>query len=90
MISIVVYSLQIFLMVLDCIVLLYLLRNLFVVFPFGKFLTQTVITLMLPMWIPMQYLLRHSILHTLKFDLSPYILLLVLTYLQGICSLLLN
>ena len=90
MIPIVIYSLQIFLVILDCIVLLYLLRNLLLIFPFGRYLTQMVITLMLPMWVPMQYLLKHSILHTLKFDLSPYILLLILTYLQELCSMLLN
>lgn len=90
MIPIVIYSLQIFLVILDCIVLLYLLRNLLLIFPFGKYLTQMVITLMLPMWVPMQYLLKHSILHTLRFDLSPYILLLILTYLQELCATLLN
>lgn len=90
MVPIVIYSLQIFFIVLDCIVLLYLLRNLLLIFPFGDYLVQLVLTLLLPIWIPMQYLLRHSILHTLKFDLSPYLLLLILTYLQELCSLLLN
>lgn len=85
-----IYCLQIFFLVLDCIVLLYLLRSLLLRFPFGKQLLQLVITLLLPIWVPMQYLLRHSILHTMRFDLSPYILLLLLTYLQRLCSLLLN
>lgn len=90
MVPIVIYSLQIFFMVLDGVVLLYLLRNLFLILPFGEYLEQLIIMLMLPMWVPMQYLFRHSILHTIRFDLSPYILLLMLTYLQELCSLLLN
>lgn len=88
--SVVIYSLQIFFMILDCIVLLYLLRGFLIIFPFGEYLAQLVSTLMLPMWYPMQYLLQRSILHTLRIDLSPYILLILLTYLQELCSFLLN
>lgn len=90
MISVVIYSVRIFLMILEGIVLLYMLRGLIVFLPFGPDLEQWIITLMLPMWTPMQYLLKRSILHTLRFDLSPYILLFVLMYLQELCSLLLN
>lgn len=86
----IIYSLQIFLIVLDCIVLLYLLRFLFAVLPFGDRMVSIIVTLMVPMWVPMQYLLKRSILHTFQFDLSPYLLLLVLTYLQDICSMLLK
>lgn len=87
--SVVIYSLQIFFMILDCIVLLYLLRGFLVIFPFGEHMARLVTTLMLPMWYPTQYLLRHSILHTLHIDLSPYVLLILLTYLQELCSLIL-
>ncbi len=85
-----IYCMQLFFMVLDIIVLLYLFRSILIMLPFGKYLIEFIVTLMLPIWVPMQYILRHSILHTLKFDLSPYILLLVLTYLQTICSILLG
>lgn len=83
----VLYTLQIFFLVLDCIVLLYLLRSLLVHLPFiGMQLVQAIAVLMTPMWVPMHHILKHSILHTVRLDLSPYILLLVLTYLQGLCS----
>lgn len=90
MFQLVVYSLQIFFIILDCVVLLYLLNPILLAIPFGYHLSQLILTLMLPMWMPAQYLIRHSILHTVKYDLSPYLLLLVLTYLQGLCSTLLN
>ena len=86
MISLLIYSFQIFFIVLDCIVLLYLLRNLLAIFPFGGYMVKIIVTLVMPVWVPMQYLLRHSILHTLEFDLSPYLLLIILTYLQELCS----
>lgn len=90
MVSHVIYCLQIFFLFLDGIVLLYLLRNVLLRFPFGARLLQLVITLLVPIWVPMQYLLRHSILRTIRLDLSPYILLLILTYLQRLCFRLLN
>lgn len=90
MIEFILYCLQMFFLVLDVVVLLFLLRSWFIIFPFGTYLIEFITTLMLPMWVPMQYMLRNSILHTVKFDLSPYILLLVLTYLQTICSILIN
>ena len=90
MLESILYCMQIFFTVLDVVVLLYLLRSFLMVLPFGAYIVEFVITLMLPIWVPMQYMLRHSILHTLKFDLSPYILLLVLTYLQTICSILIS
>lgn len=90
MFSFVVYSLEIFFTVLDCIVLLYLVRNLFLRLPFGEQIARFLVTLMLPMWMPIQWLLHKSILQTMQFDISPYILLLILTYFQGICSMLLH
>lgn len=86
MLAMMLYILQIFFIVLDCIVLLYLLRAFLVMLPFGSQLVRFIAVLMTPMWVPMQYLLKHSILHTVRLDLSPYILLLILTYLQGLCS----
>ncbi len=90
MLEFMLYCMQIFFTVLDVIVLLFLLRSVITVLPYGEYIVKLIITLMLPIWIPMQYMLRHSILHTLRFDLSPYILLLVLTYLQTICFVLIN
>lgn len=90
MLDFILYCMQIFFTVLDIVVLLYLLRSFLAILPFGHQIISFIVTLMLPIWLPMQYLLRRSILHTLKIDLSPYILLLVLTYLQTICSILMK
>ncbi len=87
MLHILIDSLQIFFMVLDVIILLFLLRA---VIPYGKRINSLLVTLMLPILAPMQYLVRHSILHTMKIDLSPYFLLIVLSYLEWICSILLK
>jgi uncharacterized protein YggT (Ycf19 family) len=78
--------LQIFFLVLDCIVLLYLLRDFLVMLPFGDRLVKWISILMTPIWVPVQILLKHSILYTAWFDLGPYVLLLILTYLQALCA----
>lgn len=80
------YTFQCFFIVLDVIVLLYLLRNILVMMPFGSSIVRLIAVLMTPMWYPMQWLVKHSILCTAKFDLCPYLLIIILTYLQGLCS----
>lgn len=91
MFQLIVYSLQIFFVVLDCVILIFLLRSFIMMLPFaGSYIMKLDLILLLPMCYPIQYLLRHSVLHTVRVDLSPYILLLVLSYLQGICAILLN
>ena len=80
------YTFQCFFIVLDVIVLLYLLRNILVMMPFGSSIVRLIAVLMTPMWYPMQWLGKHSILCTAKFDLCPYLLIIILTYLQELCS----
>lgn len=80
------YTFQCFFIVLDVIVLLYLLRNILVMLPFGSSIVRLIAVLMTPMWYPMQWLVKHSILCTAKFDLCPYLLIIILTYLQELCS----
>ncbi len=87
MLSMLLYTLQIFFLVLDLIVFLYLLRTALAFWPWGGAqIVRFIAILMTPMWVPMHYILKHSILHTVRLDLSPYILLLILTYLQELCS----
>jgi hypothetical protein len=85
--SMILQVLQLFFLVLDCIVLLYLLRDFFIILPFGDCFVKWISILMTPIWVPIQMLLKHSILFTAKFDLGPYLLLLILTYLQVLCTL---
>lgn len=87
MLYITIYSVRIFFIVLDIVVLLFLLRT---IIPYGKHILNFLVTLMLPILLPMQYLIRHSILHTIKIDLSPYLLLVVLSYLEWLCSIVLK
>lgn len=88
--QLIIYTFQCFFIVLDVIVLLYLLRSLIVVFPFGDRIVRFLAVLMTPMWYPMQWLIKQSILRTAKFDLCPYFLIVILTYLQGLCSRIMN
>jgi hypothetical protein len=80
------YIFQLFFIVLDCIVLLYLLRNFLVLLPFGRELVKFITILMTPIWVPVQFLLKHSILYTARVDMGPYVLILILTYLQALCA----
>ena len=86
----ILYTIQYFFLVLDVIVLLYLLRDIIIRFPFGNKIVSFLAVLMTPIWYPVQYLLRNSILYTVRLDLGSYILLLVLTYLQELCSYIMN
>lgn len=86
----ILYTFQCFFIVLDVVVLLYLLRNLLVLLPFGGSIVRVLAVLMMPMWYPMQLLIKHSILFTARYDICPYLLIIILTYLQELCSHIMN
>ena len=86
----ILYTFQCFFIVLDVVVLLYLLRNLLVLLPFGGSIVRVLAVLMMPMWYPMQWLIKHSILYTARYDFCPYLLIILLTYLQELCSHIMN
>ncbi len=86
----ILYTFQCFFIVLDVVVLLYLLRNLLVLLPFGGSIVKVLAVLMMPMWYPMQWLIKHSILYTARYDICPYLLIIILTYLQELCSHIMN
>ncbi len=86
----ILYTFQCFFIVLDVVVLLYLLRNLLVLLPFGGSIVRVLAVLMMPMWYPMQWLIKHSILYTARYDICPYLLIILLTYLQELCSHIMN
>ena len=86
----ILYTFQCFFIVLDVVVLLYLLRNLIVLLPFGGSIVRVLAVLMMPMWYPMQWLIKHSILYTARYDICPYLLIIILTYLQELCSHIMN
>lgn len=86
----ILYTFQCLFIVLDVVVLLYLLRNLLVLLPFGGSIVRVLAVLMMPMWYPMQWLIKHSILYTARYDICPYLLIIILTYLQELCSHIMN
>ena len=83
MVSYVVYCINIFFIVLEVIVLLYLIRHML---PFGEMFVLIIDIIAAPMIEPMQKLLRRSILGCFNLDMSPYFLIIILTYLNQICE----
>lgn len=87
MFSYVVFCFQIFFIVLEVIILLYMIQSLFYM---GDMVRFFLVMLMFPMLYPMQKLVKHSVLGTFSIDLSPYILLIILNYLGKMCEYLLG
>ena len=87
MFTYVVYCFQIFFVVLEVIVLLYMIQSLFYM---GELVNYFLVMLMYPMLYPVQKLMRCSVLGTFSVDLSPYILLVILNYLGNMCDYLLK
>ena len=75
-----VYTLYLFFIILMIINLIYMLRG---IIPLGSFINNILDNLMKPLLCPVRYLVKHSIL---KVDISPYIILIVLSYLQAVCK----
>ncbi len=77
------YCFNIFFMVLEIFVLLYLIKN---ILPFGVFVKYIIDIMTAPVLVPVQKIVEHSVLKCFKTDISPYILLIVLFYMGGVCS----
>lgn len=54
--------------------------------PFSMALKGLIDILAMPVLIPIQKIVKHSVLKCFKVDISPYIVLIVLFYLGNICS----
>ncbi|MCI8772232.1 MAG: hypothetical protein HFH73_14120 [Lachnospiraceae bacterium] len=83
----IVYSLEIFFIVLEIIVLLYLIQKMF---DFGLQVRRITLILVAPILQPMQKIVKHSIMNTFSIDLSPYLLIVILSYLERLCRYLLQ
>ena len=66
---------------------LYMLRG---IIPLSSLISNILDNIMEPLLCPIRYLVRHSVLKCLKVDISPYIILIVLSYLQSVCQFLLS
>ena len=83
----IVYSLEIFFIVLEVIVLLCLIQKMF---DFGLQVRRITLILVAPILQPMQRMVKHSVMNTFSVDLSPYLLIVVLSYLERLCRYLLQ
>lgn len=83
MLTYIAYCLQIFFLVLEVFVLLYMIQS---VWYMGDLVKVWILMLVYPMMYPMQKLIRRSVLGTFSVDLSPYVLLAILSYLGSICD----
>ncbi len=83
MLHYIAYCLNIFFMILEIFVLLYLIKNML---PFGMAFKGLIDILTMPALMPIQKIVKYSVLKCFKTDISPYILLIVLFYLGNICS----
>ncbi len=83
----ILYCTNIFAIVLEVIVLIYMMQG---IFRFGPKLRYFLLMLVSPVLVPMQKMVRRSILNTFTIDLSPYVLLIVLVYLEQVCAYLLQ
>lgn len=77
------YCFNIFFIVLEMFVLLYLVKN---ILPFGIIMKYIIDILVAPALSPVQKLVKHSVLKCFRVDISPYILLIILFYMGGVCS----
>lgn len=83
----IIYCMGIFFVVLEVIVLLYVLQT---IVDLGYHVRKFTVILVAPILLPMQKLVRRSVMNTFSMDLSPYILLIVLYYLERICNYLIS
>lgn len=83
----IVYCMGIFFVVLEIMVLFYLTQTMI---NMGVWLRKISLFMVAPILQPMQSLVRRSIMNTFSVDLSPYILLVVLFYLERVCNYLLG
>lgn len=86
MVSYIAYCMGIFFTILELIVLLYLIQSFLYL---GKWIQRLTLFLVIPILVPMRILVSKSILNTFTLDLSPYILFVILFYLNNICDYLL-
>lgn len=78
-----VYTLYLFVIIIMIINFVYMFSG---VITLGSLINNILDNLMKPLLCPIRYMLKHSILKCIKVDLSSYIILIVLLYLQALCK----
>lgn len=79
----IIYCMEIFFIVLECLVVLFLVQSFF---PLPQKVRVFFLMMVSPILFPMQNLMKRSMMNTFSLDLSPYIILIILSYLERVCS----
>ena len=82
-----VYSLYLLLIIIMIIDVIYMLRG---IIPLGSFINNILDNMMKPLLCPVRFIVMHSILKSLKTDISPYIILIIASYLQSVCKMIMK
>lgn len=83
MLQYIAYCMGIFFVVLEIIVLFYVFQTMI---DMGTFMRKLSLFMAAPVLQPVQALVRRSVMNTFSVDLSPYILLIILFYLEQLCN----
>lgn len=79
--ALLVHSLYIFFIVVEIILMIYVISTWI---PLPPRLQGLLVSLIMPVLIPVRILLRHSVFYTRNVDLSPIIALTIVTFLQNL------
>ena len=83
MVHYIIYCMEIFFIVLECLVVLFLVQSFF---PLSQKVRIFFLMMVSPILFPMQKIMKYSMMNTFSIDLSPYVILIVLSYLARVCS----
>ena len=83
MVNYIIYCMEIFFIVLECLVVLFLVQSFF---PLSQKVRLFFLMMVSPILFPMQKIMKHSMMNTFSIDLSPYVILIILSYLERVCS----
>ncbi|CDA85790.1 unknown [Clostridium sp. CAG:230] len=83
MVHYIIYCMEIFFIVLECLVVLFLVQSFF---PLSQKVRLFFLMMVSPILFPMQKIMKHSMMNTFSIDLSPYVILIILSYLERVCS----
>lgn len=83
MVYYIIYCMEIFFIVLECLVVLFLVQSFF---PLSQKVRIFFLMMVSPILFPMQKIMKYSMMNTFSIDLSPYVILIILSYLERVCS----
>ena len=82
MVHYIIYCMEIFFIVLECLVVLFLVQSFF---PLSQKVRIFFLMMVSPILFPMQKIMKYSMMNTFSIDLSPYVILIILSYLERVC-----